>query len=100
MAALASLFGASPLIASQAGFVAGGVFSYALNRGFTFRSGTSHRRAAPRYLAASALGWAVNGCALAMFRAVFGGVWLAQLAATAVVAVASFVLQRYFVFAA
>jgi putative flippase GtrA len=98
MALLASLCGVSALLASQAGFAAGGVFSYTLNRAFTFRASVPHRRAAPRYANAVLLGWVVNGTVFAGLHALLGTIWPAQLGASAAVACSSFAIQRQIVF--
>jgi putative flippase GtrA len=99
MALLTSLLAVPPLAASQCGFIGGGVFSYLLNRAVTFRAPVEHRRALPRYVLASAVGWCVNGAAFAALHAAVGRIWLAQFGATVIVAVLSFMLQRWVVFA-
>ncbi len=100
MALFTSLHAMPALAASQCGFLAGGVFSYTLNRAFTFRSPVAHRRALPRYLLACGVGWGVNGGAFALLSAALGGIWLAQFGASGAVAVVSFLLQRAMVFQA
>jgi putative flippase GtrA len=99
MALLASLCGVAALPASQCGFLAGGVLSYALNRAVTFRAPVAHRRALPRYVLATLVGWCVNGVALALLQALVGSIWMAQAGASAAVAIISFMLQRRIVFA-
>jgi putative flippase GtrA len=100
MALLTSLAGVTALAASQCGFLAGGFLSYALNRAVTFRAPVAHRRALPRYVLANVVGWCVNGAAFALLRALVGSIWVAQVGATAAVAMISFMLLRGMVFAA
>lgn len=96
--ALLITVGLVPLLSSQIGFVAGGTFSYATNRVVTFRSRLPHRTSAPRYLVVAAICWLVNGMGLAVIRDAGAPIWLAQLAATAVVTACSFLLNRVWTF--
>ncbi len=98
MAVLARLCGVPALWASQIGFVASGFLSYLLNRSFTFRVPSAHIIALPRYVVACAIGLSVNGAALVALQALLHHLWLAQLGASGVVAVTSFLLQRHVVF--
>jgi putative flippase GtrA len=95
---LTSLNAMPALPASQCGFLTGALLSYTLNRAFTFRSAVAHRRALPRYILACGVGWGVNGASFALLTGVTGGIWGAQLGASAAVAIVSFLLQRVMVF--
>jgi putative flippase GtrA len=99
MAVLARVFGVPALWASQTGFVASGFLSYLMNRSFTFRVPSAHIVALPRYVVACGIGLSVNGAALVALQGLLHHVWMAQLGASGVVAITSFLLQRHVVFA-
>lgn len=90
--------GAPPLAASQIGFVVGGLFSYVANKLVTFRSSARHRAAGPRYVASMGIGWVINGVAFAVLDGSGAGLYAAQLGATCLVALCSFLLQKYWAF--
>lgn len=87
-------------VAAAAGAAAGALAAYAGNRRLTFASRAAHARALPRFLAVAALGAATSAAV------VFGGTeWLGlhyllpQAAATAIVFVSGFTLNRRWTFA-
>jgi putative flippase GtrA len=96
--AILILVGVPAVAASQTGFVAGGAFSYATNRSFTFRSSARHRRAIPRFLGVSAICFVVNGVGLALTLRLGAPTWFAQLCATGAVTCCSFLLHRIWTF--
>jgi putative flippase GtrA len=81
------------------GAVVGAVVNYLGQRNIVFAHQGSHRQALPRYLAAVGINWLLN---LGLFTALFAGlqlpVILSQVLTTAIVAGASFLLYRRFVF--
>ncbi len=100
LVALVELAGVPPVLAAGAGAATGALAAYAGNRRFTFDSRATHARALPRFLAVAALG-AATSAAL-----VFAGTeWLGlhyllpQAAATAIVFVSGFTLNRRWTFA-
>lgn len=89
----------SPWSANAAGYVAGFVLSYALNRRFTFQSRRSHRSGIPAFLMAACVSYGINVCVLRAALAVPGfGSAVAQAAAVAAYSVTFYLLSRYFVF--
>jgi len=54
------LFALPVLVATTAGFGAGAVVNYVLNRKFTFASRTAHESAVPKFLAIAVIGAVVN----------------------------------------
>jgi len=66
--AIARGFDVMDVVASRVGFVAGGVWSYALNRRVTFATGVAHRRAAPRFAILAGALWLLNGAGLALLE--------------------------------
>ncbi len=87
-------------LAAATGASCGAVAAYAGNRRFTFRSRAAHARALPRFLAVAALGVAASA------GIVFAGTeWLGlhyllpQVAATALVFVSGYLLNRHWTFA-
>jgi len=97
---LVELAGVPAGLAAAAGATAGALAAYAGNRRYTFASNAAHARALPRFLAVAALG-AATSAAL-----VFAGTeWLGlhylipQAAATGIVLVAGFTLNRRWTFA-
>lgn len=97
--ALSELAGTPPVPASLAGFIVGGAISYVLNYRFTFRSAKQHGEALTKFLTVAAVGFVLNGLVMA---ALTGGARLhylaAQIAATAVVLVWTFLCNRYWTF--
>lgn len=92
---------AAPLPATLAGYVAGGLVSYALNRRLTFAGGRPHREAAWRFAAVAASGFAWTGLLMALLVDRLGASYLpAQAATTLVVLFWGFLANRLWSFAA
>jgi len=94
----------SPPLANAAGYLVGVGVGFVLNRRFVFKSQTSARAAAPRYIAVVLAAFALNQLILHMAGAALGQGALphlaAQLAGMAVYTVAVFVACRFWVFRA
>jgi len=91
---------AAPLPAALAGYVAGGLVSYALNRRLTFRTGRPHREAAWRFAAVAASGFAWTGLLMALLAGRLGAPYLpAQAATTLTVLGWGFLANRLWTFA-
>lgn len=92
--------GAAPLPATLAGYVAGGLVSYALNRRLTFVGGRPHREAAWRFALVAAGGLAWTGLLMALLAGRLGVPYLpAQAAATLAVLAWGFLANRLWSFA-
>lgn len=92
--------GAAPLPATLAGYVAGGLVSYALNRRLTFTGGRPHREAAWRFAAVAASGFAWTGLLMALLVGRLGAPYLpAQAATTLAVLAWGFLANRLWTFA-
>jgi len=80
-----------PVSASSLGAIAGALVNYALNYRFTFNSGESHARVAPKFFLVALLGFAVNGLAMtAMVHGVGLNYMVAQVIASAAVLLMSY----------
>ena len=84
--------------ASTFGAVCGAIVNYALNHRFTFRSGRPHAHAAPRFLAVSALGLALNAIIVAAGTVAGLPYLLAQVIATGAVLLTAFTVNRRWTF--
>ncbi|MBY0563986.1 MAG: GtrA family protein [Hyphomonadaceae bacterium] len=96
--ALVELAGMPPVFSTTAGYAAGTVVSYVLNRRFTFKSNAPHHASFPKFVALNAIGMLLNG---AIFAALISlGVWyvLAQVIATGLVLIWNFLGARFFAF--
>jgi putative flippase GtrA len=92
--------GTAPLLATLAGYVAGGLVSYALNRRLTFADGRPHREAAWRFAAVAASGFAWTGLLMALLVGRLGAPYLpAQAATTLAVLFWGFLANRLWTFA-
>jgi putative flippase GtrA len=97
--ALSELAGASPVPASLAGFVVGGIISYLLNYRFTFRSTKQHREALTKFLVVAAMGFVLNGAAMWLLTDRVNLHYLpAQLIATGLVLIWTFSCNRIWTF--
>lgn len=98
--ALVSAAIARPAIAASGGFAVGAVTNYVLNYHFTFSSERAHLHAFPRFLLIAASGGVIN---YALVQTGVGTLhWhylLAQIAATAIVLLWTFTLNRVWTFA-
>lgn len=98
---LVELGGVDAVPATLAGYVAGGVLSYALNRRLTFRSDRPHDEAGWRFAAVAAVGFGLTWLAMHLFVDRFGLPYLpAQLLTTGLVLIWSFLANRVWTFAA
>lgn len=93
------LAGAVP--AALAGFVAGGVVSYVLNRRYTFDSDRSHAGAVPRFAVIAFGAFLMTGLFMQVLTAWLGLHYLlAQLITTGIVLVWTFFANRFWTFGA
>ena len=92
-------FGAPPVPASLAGYLAGGVLSYLLNYSWVFDSDKAHRAAAPQFFAVAAVGFVLTGLVMAALTGPPALHWLlAQVLTTCVVMLWSFAANRFWTF--
>ena len=88
-----------PVRAALAGYVAGGLVSYLLNRRHTYRSERPHRQAAWRFATVAAVGFGLTGCAMALLVRILGTPYLpAQVATTGIVLVWSYLAHKIWTF--
>ncbi|MGL4961877.1 MAG: GtrA family protein [Inquilinus sp.] len=100
LAGLVESGAATPLPATLAGYVAGGLVSYALNRRLTFAGGRPHREAAWRFALVAAGGFAWTGLLMALLVGRLGAPYLpAQAATTLAVLFWGFLANRLWSFA-
>lgn len=98
---LSELLDVPPVPASAAGFVVGGVISYVLNYGHVFRSDRDHLPTAAKFVAVATVGLGLNSVIMGVLtHGLALHYLLAQLTATALVMVWSFVANRYWTFGA
>jgi putative flippase GtrA len=90
--------GIDPVAASALGWTLGAVVNYSLNYRFTFRSGLSHREAAPRFAVVAAIGLLLNTLLMATFIRMGLHYLIAQVIATGVVLCCNFLLSRVWAF--
>jgi putative flippase GtrA len=91
--------GMSPVLASGAGFVAGAVTNYLLNRRYTFAVQKRHRAAIPRFAAVACCGLLLNLVILQALAVHVGLPYLvAQCLATGFVLLWNFLLNRLWTF--
>ncbi len=96
---LVELWGADAALASGIGFALSAVLNYLLNRRFTFRSERPHRQAFSRFVLVAGSGLALN--TLLMWIGTHGlhiGYLIVQVAATGLVLLFNFTLNRSWVF--
>lgn len=92
--------GADPVPATLAGYVAGGIVSYGLNRHHTYRSDRPHREATWRFAVVALVGFGLTWAFMLAFVE-----WLAlpylpsQLVTTGIVMLWSFIAHRAWTFA-
>ncbi len=91
--------GINPVISSTAGFIAGMVINYLLNRRYTFFSRRAHREAFWRFVAVAFVGMLINSTAMAVFNLGLDIHYLAaQVMATALALSWNFLGSRHWVF--
>lgn len=90
----------TPALAAASGAACGALVAYAGNRRFTFISRPYHRTALPRFLLVAAFGAALNGGVVWAATAALGWHYLAaQVAATLLILLATFSINRSWTFA-
>lgn len=96
---MVSGMGINPVISTTAGFMAGMVINYLLNRRYTFFSRRAHREAFWRFVTVAFVGMLINSTAMAVFNLGLNIHYLAaQVMATALVLSWNFLGSRYWVF--
>ena len=97
--ALVEIFRIAPVPATLAGYVAGGLASYWLNRRHTFASEAPHARAGPRFVLVAAAGFVITWALMHFFTQTRAAPYLpAQLVTTLIVMVWSYLAHRLFTF--
>lgn len=92
--------GLHPVPATLAGYVAGGLVSYGLNRRHTYRSDRPHREATWRFAVVAFIGFLLTWFLMQAFTVWMGGPYLpAQVITTGVVMVWSFMAHKKWTFA-
>ena len=92
--------GLDPVPATLAGYIAGGVASYGLNRRLTYRSDRPHGEATWRFAVVALVGFLLTGALMHALTHGLGAPYLpAQLVTTGVVLVWSFLANRAWTFA-
>ena len=88
-----------PVAGALAGYLCGGVVSYALNRRLAFRSERRHREAIWRFAVVAGVGFGLTGLAMAAFTARLGWPYLpSQVLTTGLVMFWSFAAHRLWTF--
>lgn len=92
--------GAQPVPATLAGYGAGGIVSYILNRRLTYASGRAHREAVWRFAVVALVGFLLTWLFMSLFTAWLGAaVYVpAQVATTGIVLVWSFLAHKVWTF--
>ncbi|MGL5362355.1 MAG: GtrA family protein [Bosea sp. (in: a-proteobacteria)] len=97
---LVELFSVNPVRATLAGYVAGGVVSYALNRWLTFEATRSHSQAGWRFGVIAFGGFLLTGVLMSLFVNRLGLPYLPmQVVTTLIVMAFSFLGHKYWSFA-
>jgi putative flippase GtrA len=90
---------ATPVPATLAGYVAGGIVSYLLNRRHTYRSDRPHAEAGWRFAVVALVGFLLTGVFMHLFVTRWGAPYLpAQLVTTGIVLVWSFAAHKFWTF--
>jgi putative flippase GtrA len=101
LVALVETGAAGPVPATLAGYVGGGLLSYALNRRHTYRSDRPHGEAAWRFAVVAGVGFGLTGVAMHVLTGRLGAPYLpAQLLTTGLVLVWSFAAHKWWTFRA
>lgn len=99
--ALVEAGGVRPVPATLAGYVAGGILSYWLNRRLTYRSGRPHAEATWRFAAVALVGFGLTWGVMQELTGRLGAPYLpAQLLTTGLVLVWSFLAHKLWTFRA
>lgn len=90
----------APVVAATlAGYIVGGVISYALNRRYAFRSDRPHGEATWRFALVAGVGFVLTGFVMALLNGRWGMPYLlAQVVTTGIVMFWSFVANRWWTF--
>jgi putative flippase GtrA len=97
---LVESWGAHPVPATLAGYVAGGLVSYALNRKHTYRSSKPHREATWRFAMVAFIGFLLTWFIMHALTVWLEGPYLpAQVITTGVVMLWSFIAHKAWTFA-
>ena len=101
LVSLVEAYRLDPVRSALAGYVAGGVVSYLLNRRHTYTSERPHGEAVWRFAAVAAIGFGLTWCAMALLVRGFGFPYLpAQVATTGLVLFWSFAAHKLWTFRA
>lgn len=93
--------GVSPVPATLAGYILGGIVSYLLNRRFAFRSDRPHREAGWRFALVAGIGFVLTGIVMSVLSGRLGLPYLlAQVLTTGTVLLWTFFANRTWTFAA
>jgi putative flippase GtrA len=96
---LVEAFFYDPVSAALAGYVAGGIVSYGLNRMFTYASRRGHLDAGWRFAIVAGLGFVLTWLLMGLFHTRLGWYYmLAQVATTGIVLFWSFLAHKYWSF--
>jgi putative flippase GtrA len=97
--ALVEAWGVRPVPATLAGYVAGGIVSYVLNRRHTYRSARPHEEAGWRFAVVAGVGFVLTSIFMYLLHDLAGLHYLlAQVLTTGVVLVWSFAAHRFWTF--
>jgi putative flippase GtrA len=97
---LVSRWSCPPALGSSVGFSISAILNYTLNHRFTFRSGSPHRLALPRFATMVLIGLGLTASLMAMLHLLSSMPYLlAQLITTGVVLLWNFAISRYWTFA-
>jgi putative flippase GtrA len=89
----------APVPATLAGYVAGGIVSYILNRAFTYEAQRGHAEAGWRFAVVATVGFGLTFLLMSLLHGALGWHYLvAQVATTGVVLVWSFLAHKYWSF--
>ncbi|WP_414473538.1 GtrA family protein [Microvirga sp. M2] len=92
--------GSHPVPATLAGYVAGGLVSYGLNRRHTYRSSRPHREATWRFALVAFVGFLLTWVSMHILVEWVGGPYLpAQIVTTGIVMIWSFLAHKAWTFA-
>lgn len=86
------------MAANSIAYAFGFVASYTMQKFWTFRDASSHRKALPRFLLSSGAGFLLNSLFVWACLSIPMPYYMASFLATALVAVFSFFVQRFLVF--
>jgi putative flippase GtrA len=88
-----------PVLASQAGALAGAVWNYQFNRRMNYRTSLSHRHTAPRFAGVALAGFVLNGgCVAMLVHGLSWSPWWAQCCATSLVLAWNFLSNHFWTF--